>query len=107
MSTSAYARSASRPWFVKSAALSSSPIIDLTGYRHNETTDARTCDLMDPPLQQGLREGIIDHPLLSLNLCGERCLSGQSELFLKRADIRSEERRVGNESKSSGSQEQS
>src|SRR5882672_1022366 len=39
LSTRAYARSPSRPRSVTSLALSSSPSIDLTGYRHSEATE--------------------------------------------------------------------
>src|SRR2546428_10249393 len=39
LSTRAYARSPSRPRSVTSIALSSSPSIDLTGYRHSEATE--------------------------------------------------------------------
>src|SRR5262245_59271653 len=35
----AYARSPRRPYCVTSVALSSSPSIDFTGYRHSETTE--------------------------------------------------------------------
>src|SRR5205807_640688 len=39
LSTSAYARSPSSPDLVTSVAFSSSPIMDLTGYRQRETTE--------------------------------------------------------------------
>src|SRR6266404_5517837 len=39
LSTRAYARSPSKPRSVTSLALTSSPSIDLTGYRHNEATE--------------------------------------------------------------------
>src|SRR5207302_1660441 len=53
LSTRAYARSPSKPRSVTSIALSSSPSIDLTGYRHSETTEP--CDVLDmsPPQPVG------------------------------------------------------
>src|SRR5919198_1992922 len=42
-STTANWRSPTRPRSVTSAAFSSSPIIDFTGYRQSETTEPRTC----------------------------------------------------------------
>ena len=45
-STRARERSPSTPRSVRSDALSSSPIIDFTGYRHNETTDPSLISLL-------------------------------------------------------------
>src|SRR6266542_2657264 len=53
LSTRAYARSPSSPRSVTSAAFNSSPNMDLTGYRHTETSDpspiAPAFDMRHPP----------------------------------------------------------
>src|SRR5215207_11393179 len=50
LSRRAYTRSPSSPWSLSSEAFSSSPIIDLIGYRQRDTTDPRTvcaeCDIL-------------------------------------------------------------